>query len=155
MTKRDRSLFSSNLEKDNTYKERSRLQIVTIDTTYGRSMLFRESQIICLEHQGTCLYGEVIQLILSRQMCWFRPICMTIKLVEGDRYTESFELIQLQFSSDLLWPINLFRPALDTEVISLLADLDNNHKQKPNKIPPRQYLNQFIRQVWAANKDKF
>ena len=126
-----------------------------IDTTNDRSIPFKESQIICLEHQGTRLYGEVIQLILSRQMCWFRPMCMTIEQVESDRYAPSPKLIQLQFSSDLLWPINLFRPALDTEVISLLTDLNNNYKPKLNKTSPRQYLNQFIRQVWAANKDKF
>ena len=126
-----------------------------IDTTYDRSIPFKESQIICLEHQRTRLYGEVIQLILSRQMCWFRPICMTIERHESDRCPESSELIQLRFSSDLLWPINLFRPALDTEVISLLTDLNDNHKLKPDRTSPRQYLNQFISQVWAANKDKF
>ena len=124
------------------------------DITDDRSMPFKESQIICLEYQGTCLYGEVIQLILSRQMCWFRPICMTIEKA-GDRDGENCELIQLRFSSDLLWPINLFRPALDTEVISLLTDLNNNHKPKQNQTSPRQYLNQFIHQVWAANQDKF
>ena len=129
--------------------------LVMANTAYDKSIPFKESQIICLEHRGTCLYGEVIQLILERQMCWFRPICMTIKCLDSDRDGENRELIQLQFSSDLLWPINLFRPAFDTEVIALLADLDDNRKPKQNKISHRQYLNRFIRQVWAANRDKF
>ena len=123
------------------------------NTAYDKSIPFKESQIICLEHRDTCLYGEVIQLILERQMCWFRPICMTTKGFEGDR--ENWELIQLQFSADLLWPISLFRTALDTEVIALLSDLDNNPKPKQNEISHRQYLSRFIRQVWAANQDKF
>ena len=123
------------------------------NTAYDKSIPFKESQIICLEHLNTCLYGEVIQLILERQMCWFRPICMTVDGLESDR--ENRELIQLQFSSDLLWPICLFRTAFDTEVIALLSDLDDNPKPKQNEISHRQYLNRFIRQVWAANQDKF
>ena len=36
------------------------------------------NQIVCLEHQGNNLYGEVIQLITERQLCWFRPLCLVI-----------------------------------------------------------------------------
>ena len=133
------------------------LDLVMTNTADDKSIPFKESQIICLEHQGTCLYGEVIQLILEREMCWFRPLYMTIDRLDcrHDCDRENWELIQLQFSSDLLWPINLFRPALDTEVIALLAYLDDSRKPEQNKTSHRRYLNQFIRQVWAANRDKF
>jgi hypothetical protein len=36
------------------------------------------NQIVCLEHQSSNLYGEVIQLIPHRQLCWFRPLCLVI-----------------------------------------------------------------------------
>ncbi|MEN9566364.1 MAG: hypothetical protein RLZZ69_1560, partial [Cyanobacteriota bacterium] len=36
------------------------------------------SQIVCLEHQNINLYGEVIQLIPHRHLCWFRPLCLVI-----------------------------------------------------------------------------
>ena len=174
-------------------------------------MPFKESQIICLEHEATCLYGEVIQLIPARGMCWFRPICMTVSNIKGDGVCdERYDLIRLRSSSDLLWPTTLFRSALDTEVISLLVDSDDStqenlpdrnawqphsniasvpspleDKELSKQIAPaiqqnpvlsaesglqgenphkkaqqerstsRQRLNQFIREVWAANQDKF
>lgn len=41
-------------------------------------MSLKENQIVCLEHKGNNLYGEVIQLIDDRQLCWFRPLCLII-----------------------------------------------------------------------------
>ena len=41
-------------------------------------MALKVNQIVCLEHQGNNLYGEVIQLITERQLCWFRPLCLVI-----------------------------------------------------------------------------
>lgn len=119
-------------------------------------MPFKESQIICLEHKATCLYGEVIQLIPERGMCWFRPICMTVSQIGGDRSfdRENCDLIRLKSGSDLLWPTSLFRSALDTEVISLLVDSEDSKKSDRDGAS-RRYLNRFIREVWAANQDKF
>ena len=116
---------------------------------------FKESQIICLEYENTKLYGEVIQLIPHRTMCWFRPICMTISNFEGSLDPENLDLIHLQSSSDLLWPTSLFRPAFDTEVMSLLTDTDTTSKTDKDAISSKQYLNQFVKQVWQANQNKF
>ena len=41
-------------------------------------MALKVNQIVCLEHLGNNLYGEVIQLITERQLCWFRPLCLVI-----------------------------------------------------------------------------
>ncbi|MCC0175747.1 hypothetical protein I4641_01975 [Waterburya agarophytonicola K14] len=126
------------------------------ETSYGKSTLpFKVNQIICLEYRSTCLYGEVIQLITSRGICWFRPICMTIQNFEGEATPENLQLIHLRSVSDLLWPIDMFRPALDTEVISLLADLDKTDKTNQSQISASRCLNQFVRQVWTAHQDKF
>ena len=41
-------------------------------------MSLKVNQIACLEHGNNNLYGEVIQLVPLRQLCWFRPICLVI-----------------------------------------------------------------------------
>ncbi|MBE9048474.1 hypothetical protein IQ255_29530 [Pleurocapsales cyanobacterium LEGE 10410] len=127
-----------------------------MDDTLSRTIdLFQVNQIICLEHQNTCLYGEVIQLIPQRQLCWFRPICLSKINFEHDSTLENAQLIDLQSGSDLLWPITLFRPALDTEIIYLLAELNNYGESLNPKKANRQYLNNFVRQVWQANQERF
>jgi hypothetical protein len=149
------------------------------------------SQIVCLEHQSSNLYGEVIQLIPHRQLCWFRPLCLVISadaqssfkseskerslefgfrqeqissrweqkscdhISEHLESAEENKLIDLQSGSDLLWPDSLFRPALDTEIIYLLPQLQyvNHHSEK--KISNQKYLNKFIHLFWQAHQDKF
>lgn len=118
-------------------------------------LLFKTNQIICLEYQHNCLYGEVIQLIPDRKLCWFRPMCLVQLSCEYSQARDVNQIIDLQSGSDLLWPMNLFRPALDTEVISLLSRLKDLDETLMPKASSRQYLNKFVRQVWQANKDKF
>jgi hypothetical protein len=144
------------------------------------------SQIVCLEHQSSHLYGEVIQLIPQRQLCWFRPLCLVIsadtpsslkselserslelefvqhsgssRLRQNFDYSKSaqeLKLIDLQSGSDLLWPASLFRPALDTEIIYLLPQLQDNSHHFDNKISNQKYLNKFIHLFWQAHQDKF
>ena len=124
------------------------------DTAYSQSQnAFQNNQIVCLEHQQNCLYGEVIQIINERQLCWFRPMCI-VNSEDRDRFQETTKLIDLQLGSDLLWPIALFRPALDTEVISLLSKLGDTNDLS-SQTSNRQHLNSFVKSVWQANKDKF
>ncbi len=118
---------------------------------------FKVNEIICLENDCRYLYGEVIQLVVSRGLCWFRPMCLVVSQRSGDRPSpiiEPTQLIDLQSGSDLLWPITLFRPALDTEVVSLLPLLGDRYSPSVNT-SNKQYLNRFIQQVWQDNRDKF
>jgi hypothetical protein len=62
-------------------------------------------------------------------------------------------LYDLRQDSDLLWPISLFRPAVDTEVIPLLMQLDVPETQT-NQIAHQQ-LKSFIHQVWQAHQQEF
>lgn len=116
---------------------------------------FQVNQIICLEHRDTSLYGEVIQLIPERGLCWFRPLFIAIANSESDNIFIDPELINLQSGSDLLWPISLFRASLDTEVIPFLTKLNDLDKQLDHKSVNHQRLHHFIHKVWQANKDKF
>lgn len=153
--------------------------------------------IACLEHNNHNLYGEVIQLIPHRQLCWFRPICLLVSDLAGEnagnllevftepngqtlsekptpRYLPSTiisdyrkslpgshclpqksQLIDLQSGSDLLWPESLFRPALDTEAIGFLAQLNNPDHPSIDKVSSQKYFRAFIHQVWQAHQDQF
>lgn len=113
---------------------------------------FQANQIVCLDHQDASLYGEVIQSIAHRKLCWFRPICLVVS--QFDRQSEA-RTIDLQSGvSDLLWPTVLFRPALDTEIIHHLAQLKDKSLGLMDKKSNR-HLNRFVQQVWQANQDKF
>ncbi|BAZ44253.1 hypothetical protein NIES4102_12610 [Chondrocystis sp. NIES-4102] len=116
---------------------------------------FEVNQILCLAHQDTCLYGEVIQLLPQRKLCWFRPVCIVTTNYENNQSQDSRQVINVSSGSDLLWPISLFRPALDMEVVEFLAEFNNAHELSTSKIPTQKYLSEFIQQVWQANLDKF
>jgi hypothetical protein len=63
---------------------------------------------------------------------------------------ESPLITDLRDASDLLWPANLFRPALDIEVITFLSQvLAKEPKTEPDSAA-KQQLNQFIHQLWSA-----
>lgn len=166
---------------------------VSLDAVNGSPKI---NQIACLEHDHKNLYGEVIQMVPRRKLCWFRPLCLVIpNSTEADDsgLRESFSgswkvnpppesgaalfpqqttkqfpkaispyfppqehrLINLQSGSDLLWPAILFRPALDTEVIHFLTQLQEANQTSIDLTLNKKYFNTFIHQVWQDNQDKF
>lgn len=115
---------------------------------------FRANQIICLEHDNACLYGEAIQLIAHRGLCWFRPLCLVIGLQDSSSLARA-RSIDLQAAADLLWPAVLFRPALDTEVLYYLSLLQNTEGNSGDRSSNKHYLTKFVRQVWLDNREQF
>lgn len=119
---------------------------------------FQAGQIVCLEHEDTCLYAEVIQLSTLRQRCWVRPLILVVPTTQsgeigcGDEATYN-----LRQGVDLLLPVTLFRVALDTEVFPLLAQLESQDPKPEVQIAwvARHQLNQFIQQVWQACPSDF
>ncbi|MGQ4648366.1 hypothetical protein [Lyngbya aestuarii] len=121
----------------------------------GSASEFQPSQIVCLEHEDTRLYAEVIQVVTSRQMCWVRPLMLVVSPVVNQllpiALPEYLALYDLRSGADLLWPANLFRHALDTEVISLMAELDNlEDAPSKNHLDTHKQLSGFMRRVWQA-----
>ncbi len=108
---------------------------------------FQPGQIVCLEHDTKSLYAEVIQVVVSRQLCWVRPLLLVAFTQEPPLITD------LRDASDLFWSINLFRPALDTEVITLLSQVFAKEPKHEPDSDAKQQLNQFIHQVWQADKE--
>ncbi|MBD2503571.1 hypothetical protein [Anabaena azotica] len=112
------------------------------------SLDFQPGQIVSLEHGERNLYAEVIQVVVSRQLCWVRPLLLVTHAEEQSIITD------LRDGSDLLWPIHLFRHALDTEVITLLGQiLVKEPKSEPDPAA-KQQLHQFIGQVWQAYQEE-
>lgn len=112
------------------------------------SLNFQPGQIVSLEHGDRNLYAEVIQVVISRQLCWVRPL-----LLVKDRQ-ELPIITDLRDGSDLLWPINLFRPALDTEVITLLSQVLVKEPKTEPDLAAKQQLHQFIQQLWQEYQEK-
>ncbi|MBW4666206.1 MAG: hypothetical protein KME60_01890 [Cyanomargarita calcarea GSE-NOS-MK-12-04C] len=108
---------------------------------------FQPGQILCLPHGDRSLYVELIQVIVERQLCWVRPLLLAT-------FTqEPVLIVDMRSASDLLWPISLFRPALDTEVISFLSQvLAKELKSEPDSDAKR-LLHVFIQELWDAHHE--
>jgi hypothetical protein len=130
-------------------------------------------QIVYLEHRQQRLYAEVIQVVVERQRCWARPLFLAeahppdIDQLVSNSPVLGFQMFtpaeidcySLADSSDILWPISQFQPALDTEVIALLSQIQNKVVDAdPGHQSNRHYhLRRFMSQIWeqdtAADSD--
>ncbi|WP_341739029.1 hypothetical protein [Microcoleus sp. CAWBG640] len=119
----------------------------------GFGLNFKPGQIVSLECGDACLHSEVIQVVEARQVCWVRPLMLVVFLSKqdlGDRLSPEYSLLDLRDGSDLLWPLNLFRAALDTEVISLLSQLHSLDSEKNDGVIASRQLRDFVDRVWTA-----
>lgn len=123
-------------------------------------------EIVCLEHQGSYLYAEVIQTVVARQRTWVRPLFLqlTTQSSQGTRQSaQGLFAYRLQNCADLVWPSQFFRPALDDEVLPFLMQMHMDKPQEqedPVVISERdrkahQALRQLVQQVWQAFPDAF
>ena len=118
---------------------------------------FQPNQIVCLEHEETRLYAEVIQIVRPRQICWARPLMLIVPESFSDSETDKNRstLYDLRQGADLLWPSILFRAALDTEVMPLFTYLQASKTQPDSSQMAHQQLQDFVRQVWLAHQNNF
>lgn len=122
------------------------------------NLTFQTGQIVALNHYNACLYAEVIQVVETRQVCWVRPLMLIKGLSEYHLLhasglppvSEPTQISDLRQSPDLIWPIQLFRAALDTEVIPFLAQLGSPEITTIPSNLAQQLLREFIGQVWEA-----
>lgn len=116
---------------------------------------FQPCQIICLEHQTTRLFAEVVQIVEHRQICWARPLCLVTIAVEGPdvQWDAPSQVYDLRSASDLLLPIRLFRVALDEEVVPLLGQLYQDTLGEKITASGRQQMHQLVQDAWQAATD--
>lgn len=112
------------------------------------SLDFQPGQILSLKHGDMNLYAEVIQVVTSRQLCWVRPLVLVNFILEPPHITD------LRDASDLLWPINLFRPALDTEVMTILSEVLVKEPKTEPDLAAKHKLHQFIHSAWQGYQEE-
>ena len=119
---------------------------------------FKPGQIVSLECGDACLHSEVIQVVEARQVCWVRPLMLVVLLSGKDlsaQWSQEYTLSDLRDGADLLWPGSLFRAALDTEVISLLTQLQSLDSEKKDGAIASRQLRDFVDRVWEAFPSAF
>ncbi len=103
---------------------------------------FQSGQILFLECDRTRLYAELIQVVVSRQLCWVRPLLLV-------NFTEEIPSVNdLRDANDILWSINSFHPALDTDAIEFLSQVMVKEAKPELEVVAKQQLNQFIQKLW-------
>jgi hypothetical protein len=123
--------------------------------------VFVADQIVCIAVDRSLLFGEVVQHITARQQCWVRPLVLAIALTPtasvntiGDADWQWHDLRQ---GSDLLLPEQLFRAALDVEVLPLMTLLFQSEAKarSDSDQTARQQIHGFVQQVCQCYPEAF
>lgn len=116
---------------------------------------FKPFQIVCLEHKNSCLYGEVVQVITMRELCWVRPLILARLSLESqiiDSLITEKEVVDVRLTSDLIFPLKLFRYALDWEVIPILSCLEKMDLTTGKIQVAKSVLHDFIQEILSADE---
>lgn len=139
---------------------------------------FQPCQIVCLESQNAYLYAEVVQLVESRKVCWVHPLVLVCSsnAPQDGRYAPEISVegvlsemtncfleswFDLRNCSDLLLPWELFRAAIDTEVLPLLSFLYPSDACSPTSLKAvdvdqaSHQMHQFIHQLCKVRPEVF
>ncbi len=105
------------------------------------------ARIVCLDSRQDNLYlfAEVIDTISISARYWVKPLALARSNPEG---FELEFLYDLRDTSQLILPIDLFRDALDTEVIPLMSELFHPPEGSPKSTNARSALHQFIADLY-------
>lgn len=120
----------------------------------GSLVQFSPNQVVCLEQGELLLFGEVVQMVPARLRCWVRPLAMAQVVPES---LKLLLLYDLRESSHLVLPAQVFREALDTEVIPIMGALFHPEKEVvvDNSDAARISLHQLIRRVAVERWELF
>ena len=120
----------------------------------GSLVQFSPNQVVCLEQGELLLFGEVVQMVPERSRCWVRPLAMAQVVPES---LKLLLLYDLRESSHLVLPAQVFREALDTEVIPIMGALFHPEKEVvvDNSDAARISLHQFILRVSVERWELF
>lgn len=120
-------------------------------------------QIVYLEHADQRLYTEVIQLTDSQRL-WCRPLMLVCQLPQTPWRQQAIEkaahhpeesdleLYDLKTAPDLLWPLQPFQPAFDTDFFSLLFYLRIDDANAA-RAGAKQKFDRFIQTCWHDSRD--
>ncbi len=114
-------------------------------------------QIVFLECRQVRLYAEIIQVLALRPTGWIRPLALvseTEVIALGADFDATGLTTNKSAAPDMLWPLEQLQPALDTEVIPLLASLSDKSAASASTLPPgtdhgHLTVNEFVQWLWA------
>jgi hypothetical protein len=108
---------------------------------------FKTDRIVCIDRDDLHLFAEVIDTIAIDDRCWVRPLAIA-------RSTpESFKLEflhDLRDAAQLILPVDLFRDALDTEVLPLISELFHPDRDSTKSTNAQRILYQFITDLYRS-----
>jgi hypothetical protein len=112
-------------------------------------------QIVFLECRQARLYAEVIQVLDERAMGWVRPLA----LAQGEiiQPLGMGAIADPAAAPDMVWPIKDLTPALDTDVIPLMAQIWSKAAE-PTQLKPQDdraagsAVGEFLRVLWAEGQ---
>lgn len=111
-------------------------------------------QIVYLEVNGDRLYSEVIQIVTARSLAWVRPLMLVELANQHPSLSPDLPVYyDLRQGPDLLWPLNAFHPALDTDVIPIIAQFGPMHPANSKGSEQNQQLRSFIDRLWNLNQN--
>ncbi|MEM8610532.1 MAG: hypothetical protein AAGF93_00830 [Cyanobacteria bacterium P01_H01_bin.105] len=122
-------------------------------------------QIVYLECLDQRLYAEAIQLAGSVRL-WCRPLMLVCHLPYGSRQQQmkiaeaatdpetcNLDLYDLKTAPDLVWPMDRFKLAFDTDFFALLFHLriaDDSGSEELAK----QHFQHFLHTCWNSDSDE-
>jgi hypothetical protein len=108
---------------------------------------FKTDRIVCIDREDLHLFAEVIDTIAIDDRCWVRPLAIARST------SESFKLEflhDLRDAAQLILPADLFRDALDTEVLPLISELFHPDRDSPKSTNAQRILYQFITDLYRS-----
>lgn len=119
----------------------------------GTKSMFKSHDIVGIDHIDCSLYGEIIQLVESRNCSWIRPLALVI---HADSSLDcQLQSVNLRQAPDLICPISLLRPALDTEIFPYLNLLVQEYDVVEINPQAHRYLQTFMHKIWLAHRHEF
>jgi hypothetical protein len=106
----------------------------------------KTDRIVCLDCQDLHLFSEVIDTIATTACYWVRPLAIARSTPESFRLEF---LYNLQDTAQLILPIDLFRDALDTEVLPLISELFHGDRNLTRSTNARSALHKFIADLYS------
>jgi hypothetical protein len=106
---------------------------------------FKTERIVCIDTENLHLFAEVIDIITISSRCWVKPLAIARSNPESFRLEF---LHDLRDAAQLILPTELFREALDTEVLPLISELFHPAPDSIRSANAQKILYQFIADLY-------
>lgn len=106
-------------------------------------------QVIFIQCENDRLYGELVQRVPERRICWVRPLSLCLS---ADSQTKA-RLLDVRNGPDIICADHLIQPALDTEWIAVLNQL-SILKVACDYPEANQFLRRFLQKLPGKSSDE-